>query len=284
METREKKNSKIQKEIFREERNQKIKKTVTVTTTILSIFFIILMYGIFVGAKITKVNEYKITSEKIPTSFHGTKVVQISDILYNSLNQKDLKRLTKKINALEADILIFTGNIIQKDVTLGSDDIKILEDFFKNLNATIDKFAVKGEYDDSSFYVIMENSNFKVLANENALLYNRETTPIEIIGFDTTDLKTDVKKEGNYTICIFNNPDAIDELKNNCNLALAGDTLGGELKIPILNIPILDNHKYNKDYYNLGETEFFISNGLGNNSNIRLFNHPSINLYRITRY
>ena len=33
--------------------------------------------------------------------------------------------------------------------------------------------------------------------------------------------------------------------------------------------------------YNIDQTDFYISNGLGNNYNIRLFNHPSINLFRL---
>ena len=71
---------------------------------------------------------------------------------------------------------------------------------------------------------------------------------------------------------------------NTCNLALAGDTLGGEIRIPFTSISIFDNHKYNKDYYKLKNTELYINNGLGNNSNIRLFNRPSISLYRLTKY
>ena len=68
----------------------------------------------------------------------------------------------------------------------------------------------------------------------------------------------------------------------NCNLALAGDTRGGEIKI--FGEPVLDNHKYNKDYYKIKNTELYVSNGIGNDTNIRYFNHPSISLYRLVNY
>lgn len=79
------------------------------------------------------------------------------------------------------------------------------------------------------------------------------------------------------------NPDKIDNIDiTNCNLILAGDNLGGEIKL--FNKTLLDDHKYNNSYYKIDNTEIYISNGLGNNHKIRLFNHPSINLYRLTSY
>ena len=130
----------------------------------------------------------------------------------------------------------------------------------------------------------MEN-NFTIINNKKELLYYKDPTPLEIIGFDTNELNYDHLTEDNYyKICIFSNPDKIDEIMEHskCNLALAGNTLGGEVKL--FNNPLFDNHKYNKSYYKLNENDFYISNGLGNLSNVRYFNHPSINLYRLTKY
>ena len=40
--------------------------------------------------------------------------------------------------------------------------------------------------------------------------------------------------------------------------------------------------KYYRPYYKVNNTDIYISNGIGlNNLNFRLFNHPSINFYRI---
>lgn len=286
MKTRAELNSKIQKEIFREERDKKARKIIKVISIILTIILSILCYGMFIGAKYTLVHEYKITNDNVPDNFHGIKIVQISDILFDSLNKNDLNKLKKMINDLKSDILVFTGDIKRKDYDLEKSDLTNLEDFFKGLKASISKYAVKGDLDDDSFYVIMENSNFKVLNNQQELLYYNGTTPIEIIGFTTDDLKLNIEKSDYYSICLLHNPDKITDITKevNCNLALAGDTLKGEIVVPFLNTPIFDNHQYNKDYYKLKNTELYISNGLGNNMNIRLFNHPSINLYRLTKY
>ncbi len=282
--TRSEKNKKIQKKIFHEENQKKLRKFSKIIGSILGLIILILLYGMFIGSKVVIVKEYKVTSNELPNSFHGVKVVHISDILYNSLNEKDLNTIQKKINELKPDIIVFTGNLKKVELELSKKEIEILENFFKDLNASLEKYAIIGNKDDDSFYVIMENSNFKVMNNKQENLYRKDSNPIEIIGFDTNNLNFENLKKENYSICLFSNPDKINDILKNisCNLALAGETLGGEIKL--FNKPLLDNHKYNSEYSKIENGEFYISNGLGNEINVRYFNHPAINFYRLTKY
>ncbi|MBR3660976.1 MAG: metallophosphoesterase [Bacilli bacterium] len=281
--TRAEKNKKIREKILYEENAKKIKKISKIAGIILGSLVLIILYGMYIGAKIVIVNEVKITNELIPSSFHGTKIIHISDILYNSLNNNDLIKIKNQINEINPDIVIFTGNIKNK-YNLYKNDLEILKNFFSEINAKLSKYAVIGNNDDDSFNVVMEN-NFKILNNSKELLYFKDLSPIEIIGFNTNDISYDnISESNNYKICIFSNPDKIEEIleHTNCNLAMASSTLGGEIKL--FGKPLFDNHKYNNDYYKIQETDFYISNGLGNLSNIRYFNHPSINFYRLTKY
>ena len=281
--TREEKNKKIQDEIIKEENTKKFKKISKIVSIILITLTIVILYGMYIGAKIVMVHEYKITNQIISNSFHGTKIVHISDILYDSLNKNDLIKIKDQINEINPDIIIFTGNI-KKKKELSKNDLEILKNFFSNLKANLDKYAISGDLDDDSLNVVLEN-NFKIINNQKELLYYKDSIPLEIIGFNTNNLNFDnITESTNYKICIFSNPDKIEEIleHTNCNLALASSTLGGEIKL--FGKPIFDNHKYNNSYYKIHETDFYISNGLGNESNIRYFNHPSINLYRLTKY
>ena len=282
--TRTEKNKKIQQEIIKEQNKKRFKKLSKLTIIILSIIFFIISYGIFIGAKLVVVKEQKIVNSKLPISFHGIKIVQISDLLYNSINKNDLNNIKKQINELKPDIIIYNGNLKKRDYKFTKKDIDILKDFFKNLNCSLDKYATIGKYDNDSFFVIMENSNFKILDNKLYKLYYKDTEPIEIIGFNTNELQFDNIKSSNYSICLLSNPDKIDDILEhvNCDIAFAGDTLGGEIKL--FNIPVFDNHKYNRDYQKINNTKLYISNGLGNELNVRYFNHPSINLYRLRNY
>ena len=283
MRTRQEKNKKIQEEITKEKHQKRMKKIVKVISIILIISLTILSYGMFIGSKYTFINEHKITDKKIPNSFHGLKIVQISDLLYPSLKSNDLDKLTKKINELKPDILVFTGNIKRNNYELTKKDITTLNKFFNSLNSNIKKYAIYGNNDNDNLKLIVENTNFLILDNQEDIIYNGENESIKIIGFNAKKLDfSNITESNDYTICLLSNPDKITKVSNTCQVVFSGETLGGEIKLPFTKG--LDNHTYYKNYYLINQTKLYINNGLGNNYNLRLFNHPSINFYRLTNY
>lgn len=283
MRTRQEKNKKIQEEITKEKHQKRMKKIVKVISIILIISLTILSYGMFIGSKYIFINEHKITDKKIPNSFHGLKIVQISDLLYPSLKSNDLDKLIKKINELKPDILIFTGNIKRNNYELTKKDITTLNNFFNSLNSNIKKYAIYGNNDNDNLKLIFENTNFLILDNQEDIIYNGENESIKIIGFNAKKLDfSNITESNDYTICLLSNPDKITKVSNTCQVVFSGETLGGEIKLPFTKG--LDNHTYYKNYYLINQTKLYINNGLGNNYNLRLFNHPSINFYRLTNY
>ena len=280
MNSRLEKNKKITHEIDSEKRKKTTKIIVKIISIILVTIFSLLCFSMFIGAKYLVVKEYKITSNKLPSSFHGIKIVQFSDLLYPSFNEKDLDNLKNKINELKPDIIVFTGNVKRLDYELTKNDISILSKFFNSLESSINKYAIYGT-NDKNFLDILENS-FTILDNSESVVYNKEIDSIKIIGFNSNDVNTSkISEESNYSICLINDPDNYDKIKDKCDLTLAGNTLGGEIKIPFYK-GILTNNKYYKDYYQ--EYNMYISNGIGNNYKVRLFNQPSISLYRLNKY
>ncbi len=280
MKSRLEKNKKKINEIDKEKRQKKAKIIIKITSIVLVSIFSLLCFSMFIGAKYLVVKEVKITNDKLPNSFHGLKIVQFSDLLYPSFNEKDLDNLKNKINELKPDIIVFTGNIKRIDYELTKNDISILSKFFNSLESSMNKYAVYGT-NDKNFLDILENS-FIILDNKESIIYNKEIENIKIIGFNSNYVDTSKISDGsNYNICLINNPDNINKIKDVCDLTLAGNTLGGEIKIPFYK-GILTNNKYYKDYYK--EYNMYISNGIGNNYKVRLFNQPSISLYRLNKY
>lgn len=280
MKSRLEKNKKKINEIDKEKRQKKAKIIIKITSIILVSIFSLLCFSMFIGAKYLVVKEVKITNDKLPNSFHGLKIVQFSDLLYPSFNEKDLDNLKNKINELKPDIIVFTGNIKRIDYELTKNDISILSKFFNSLESSMNKYAVYGT-NDKNFLDILENS-FIILDNKESIIYNKEIENIKIIGFNSNNVDTSKISDGsNYNICLINNPDNINKIKDVCDLTLAGNTLGGEIKIPFYK-GLLTNNKYYKDYYK--EYNMYISNGIGNNYKVRLFNQPSISLYRLNKY
>lgn len=90
-----------------------------------------------------------------------------------------------------------------------------------------------------------------------------------------------------YSIVLVHEPDYTDNIlqyNNNINLILSGHSHNGQVRIPIIGTIYTPNgaKKYYDEHYNIGNTNLYISGGIGNSKlDVRLFNHPSINLYRI---
>ncbi len=261
------------------------------------IIIILIIYATTIGTNFINIKEYKVESNLLPDSFHGMKIVQLSDIHYGTtINSKQLEKIINKVNKLKPDIIFFTGDLIDKNISL-TDDIKNeVNNELSKINKDTYKYAIYGNEDDKEVYKeLMESSGFKLLDNENTLLYYKDSTPIMITGFnikDTnpnytilTDYVDDIDTSNFYKIVLVHEPDTIDNFINyNPNLILSGHTLGGLIRIPFLKPLFLpeNSQNYYNDYYNINNCDIFISNGLGtSNLKARLNNHPSINFYRL---
>ncbi len=290
-----------QKKIIPKEKEEKkeipplLKKIIIITIiSLLLIFF----YSTFIGTKIIDIKESKIESNILPDSFHGLKIVQLSDIHYGtSINKKQLTKIVTKVNNLKPDIIVFTGDLIDKNISLTEESINDIIEVLNTLESSY-KYAIQGDEDlnNKEYKNIIEKTNFKLLENESTLLYYKDTTPIVITGYNPiitspnytilTNLVDDQDTTNYFKLVLTHEPDSIDKfIKYNPNLILSGHTLGGIFKVPFINKPIFlpnNSKKYNKEYYKIENTDLFISDGLGTSGlNSRLFNHPEINLYRL---
>ena len=256
-------------------------KIIKIILTIIITIFLIIIYSRFKATTGIQIKEYKITNNKIPENFHGTKLVQISDIHYgNTVDIKTLKDIVEKINILKPDILILTGDLIEKEIT-EEEKIEIIKTL-KEIRVSIDSYAIKGDKDSNEelWNEIITQSNFINLNNQEKYIYKESNNPIIISNIDTNHEKT-------YTIYVMHEPDKVDELKNKFDLILAGHSLNGQINIPLIKNLLLQNgaKKYYKNHYIINNTDLYISSGIGTTKfKYRLFNKPSINLYRLTNY
>lgn len=282
--SREEKNKKVVKEINREKtiKRSKIMLTVTFVTGILLILFY--LYIRFIGTSFIKTNEYIIKNRNIPASFHGSKIVHLSDILYGStINKKDLDYLKEEISLINPDIIIFTGDLIINNYSINQEEIEYLKDFFNNINAKLGKYAVNGDMDNSTFDLIMNDTNFILLNNESVKVYNKANEPIIIIGLNSNNPKTlsnNSNNDNDFIISLIHNYDYYSNFNMISDVVFAGHNLGGEIRMPYKN-GLLGDNEHNENYYKLQNSEIYISNGLGSIHKMRLFNHPSINVYRL---
>ena len=93
------------------------------------LFIIILSLGLvfyskYVGVKGLIVKEYRVESNILTENYSGLKVVHFSDLLFKStVDRDDIKKLVSKINTLRPDIIVFTGDLVNKNVRMKIEDI-----------------------------------------------------------------------------------------------------------------------------------------------------------------
>lgn len=284
MVTRLEKNKKIQRKI-NQEKSIKYGRTLLKIVLLLGFMFVVCYLNLrYLGTNFIKTKEYMIKDSHIPNSFNGVKILHFSDLLYGSTtNEKDLLYLEEEFQRIKPDLVIFTGDIIDKNYNLDKEELTKLKDFFKNIPYNIGKYAVMGDFDNNTFDLIMKDSEFIVLDNEYKLVYYQENNPIAIIGLNSNNIdlsKINDDINNYYKLTLIHNFDNYNKnIKS--NIVFAGHNLNGEIYLPFYK-GVFGNNKYNGKYYEMNNTKVFISNGLGSIHRMRLFNHPSINVYRLS--
>lgn len=280
-----------------------MRKFIVITCIIVLIISGLLLYSRFIATSGLNVKEYKVVNDKITDEYHGLKIVHLSDIHFGStITENDLDHLVNKVNELNPDIVVITGDIIDERISY---DKNILIDYLKKIQSKLGKFAISGNHDLplDDFNSIVEESGFTNLDNTYKLIYANSSKPIIISGIssnysDSSNIDTKTAKFDNYianltddikpiySILLIHEPDFIDSLNiDNYDLILAGHSHGGQVKLPLIKklYTPYGAKKYYDEYYKVNQTDLYISSGLGTSKlKFRLFNRPSINFYRIT--
>ena len=302
MDTRTKKyknlTSIINKELKKEKTKKRRKKRHKFLITILIIISLILIYARFIEPSILMTNEIKITSDKIDDTFHGLKIVHFSDLHYGmTVDFKYMEKLVKEINVLKPDIVLFTGDLIEQNYKLEKKEKESLIKYLRDLNSTYGKYAIIGNHDyfNEEFKNIITSSGFNYLNNSHDIIY-KEDNSILIYGVDDAiystplydKLNEDELKNSDYKIIMIHEPDIVDNIAYNydVDLIVGGHSHNKQVNIPFIKafwLPYM-GQKYYDSYYNMNNTDIYISNGIGTSTvKFRMFSIPSINLYRITK-
>lgn len=265
---------------------------------IFSIILIIILYSRYVGTTGLIIKEIQVKDININESYYGYKIVQISDINYNNtILKKELNNIVKEVNMYKPNIVVITGDTFNKDVIYKDNDYLTLNKILSDIKADY-KYIILGDQDnEDNINRIIEKTGFKLLNNDYDLIYNNDYQPILIAGLRSKKFKYNYTKyidqintaidtnKSIYNILLIHEPSTINDIDySNFNLVLAGHTINGHINIPGIKNLMLSksDKKFTKDYYKYNNTNIYISNGVGTSEiKARLFNRPSINLYRL---
>ena len=281
----------------------KKEKKVSTKTKILIIVGILLfivgslLWARFISTRGLQVKEIKIDAPTLNEAYDGLKIVQFADVHYGStIHKKEMDKIVETINKQNADIVVFSGDLIENKVVLNEEEVQYLIDSLNKIEAKIEKYAVKGnhDYDHDYFDKIMPETDFVLLNNSYDYFYKDTDTPIVFTGLDDNwQGKPDYKsafsflqefEEQPYTILLLHEPDQVDELNEyKFDLALAGHSHLGQVRFPLIGsiYTVKGAKKYPDDHYKVNNGDLYVSGGIGTSTmKLRFFNKPSISLYR----
>ncbi len=270
----------------------RLKKHWKIIFSILIILLIVFICMRYIGTSGLKIREYKVVNPKL-NSFYGFKVVHFSDLHYGmTVDEDKLKTLVEMINKTKPDLVVFTGDLVDRHTKVTDDVSNILSSNLSKISSTYGKYYVTGNHDivNISYDNIMTKANFKSLDETYEIINSKNNKTMFIAGvsvdknLNTNTIETINLNNFDYKIFILHYPDEIDNiLKYNFDLILSGHSHNGQVRLPVIGkiITPINAKKYYDPYYKIENTDLYISGGIGNSTiNLRLFNKPSFNLYR----
>jgi len=248
----------------------KIKGSIIATLIIIALT---LLDAFLIEPNVYVINRIEIKIPNIDKRLCGLTVVQISDLHLQGFGIRE-KLIISAINRLNADLIVVTGDLIDKQKAL---DYAI--EFIKNLKAKIGVFIVFGNWD---YWSKVNITNFKrklnaagaiVLINEYVRLRFNGST-FYLIGVDDPhtgrdNLKTAMPKEDStLKILLAHSPEIIlKAVKAKVHLVLCGHTHGGQVVIPLLGplfLPVKREYReYSSGLFKVNNTYLYVNRGLG---------------------
>ena len=156
--------------------------TAVIGTIILSFYF----YFTNIGRMRANVNEVFIVSPYIPPAFDGARIVQISDVFVrNEASLETLENVIEATNALNPDIVIFTGNLFSPEGFAFENQVI---DALGSLDSNLRNIAIFGYHDivTTEHYErttnALQDAGFDVLTNTSVEVFNHAPEGINIIG------------------------------------------------------------------------------------------------------
>ncbi|WP_300383849.1 metallophosphoesterase [Clostridium sp.] len=254
------------------------------------------------------INKIDYKNKRIPKAFNGFKILQISD-----LHNKDFKgRLSKKIKSVNPDIIVITGDIIDRQRTDLDKAIKLI----KEIKDMCPVYYISGNHENSSprFNELkdkLKSNKVKVLDNSLEII-KRNNECICLFGVADVTISSwnkeyrkykrddyyrviidELKKNSQegFSILLSHRPELIKiYAEKNIDLAFSGHAHGGQVRLPLIGGLYAPGQgilpKYTSGIHKIKNTSLVVNRGLGNSGfPFRIFNRPEIVLVNlVTEY
>jgi predicted MPP superfamily phosphohydrolase len=236
-----------------------------------------------------KTEHVNLSFPNLPPSFHGFRIIQISDLHASFWVGRDyLMEVVREINKLKKDLVVITGDIITGSVNnfwkrwmpkINNDYLSMVIDVLGNLDGG-DKIAVLGNHDQwdgkkTELRLVgeLERVGIQDLRNSSKKL-SRGLSSLYVAGTDDYWVSCDLEKtlrgvpKNEFKILLCHNPDVRTHINNETkiDITLCGHTHGGQVAIPFISqhfIPIKDPFRYQAGLIKEPYGYTYVNRGIG---------------------
>jgi len=135
-----------------------------------TLVFVIMVAGIVGGNYHFRVREVSIHLQKLPDSFNGLRIVQVSDIHLGSWSCKsELQRAVNIVNSLKPDVIFFTGDLLN----FCTKDVDSFKPILSQMQAPYGVFAILGNHDYGD-YITWPSSEDKKKDGDDLVQYYKD--------------------------------------------------------------------------------------------------------------
>ena len=269
--------------------------------------FLLSFYGIFFGWRELEVKQVDIYIEDLPEAFDGYRIAHLTDLHVGAYgdNTAFVERVVNETNALQADMIVFTGDLIN----INAWELTPFENTLAQLKAKDGVFAVLGNHDycrygfDKSgdeqklpceaLQATERRMGWHLLMDEHTFVY-RGTDSIAIAGvgnigkhYRDGDLNKalDGLSDSVFTMLLSHDPNhwRMEVLNHpSVGLTLSGHTHAAQVKIGKWSPAAMSFHEWS-GLYESGRQSLYVSEGLGGTFPFRLGATPQIVLITLHR-
>ena len=258
------------------------------TIVILIILVLTIIYSIWIYHEnhIVNITYYEVKSSRIPKSFEGFRIAQISDF-HNTMLGDNNKLIIDSLRESKPDIIVITGDFLDSR----NPNIEICADVAKKLTAIAPTYYSTGNHESripAEFNELLERfrqCNVKILQNKKRLITLGDDS-IRICGIDDPDfLDPEMTPEeraektfkrilalentdGKYCILLSHRPDLFQTyVESGVDLVFSGHAHGGQFRLPFIGAVFAPDEgffpKYAEGIHTEGNTTMVVSRGLG---------------------
>ncbi|MGA1841434.1 MAG: metallophosphoesterase [bacterium] len=257
---------------------------------IISVFFVIIATSLYICQLPPIITRIDVPIEFLSESLTGFSIVQLSDLHLESRKSKEwLKRIINATNELNPDLIVITGDILNRDRYAPDKFSGIL----KQLKSKNGIYAVTGNHDHcagiSNLLEFCGNSNIKVLRNEHILINNQ----IELIGIDYQRRENNSHSRSNLEEalidCDLTKPSVLlshapnhfrKAVDSGIDLQLSGHTHASQ--VPPIDLIYFLLYRYSYGLYRYKSSSIYTTCGIGTwGPPIRLSSRPEVVLIKL---